>query len=371
MGWPKVVEQRRFVPGVADHQRHVAGELAPCQHVGGIFGNHAAIEGRPPTSAGDARLALENPLGGGVTQPAGAAELGRQCRRRALGILGRHGRNQRAAHGHGTVEAAFGRWHRHQLGDVEAAGRLAENGDIAWVAAERLDLGTHPTQRRHLVQQRFVATRAELRGMEESQCTEPIVHGDHHHVANPRQMLAVDAGLGTGADGIAAAVNPHHHGTLAVVWCWCPDVEVEAILTGLVGSDADELAHGARQGGLNGARAEIQRIAHASPRFGGRRRLPAQVAHGGPSKWNTAEHMDAGCHLAAQASAAGFDDAHGNLLKLICQQFVRPLPTQPRGCAPSSRGEAPRAPPFLRGEAPRAPRAEGSFRGEAPRAPPR
>ena len=45
-------EQRRFVPRVADHERHAACRIAPPQHVRGVFDHRLAVEGRPPARAG-------------------------------------------------------------------------------------------------------------------------------------------------------------------------------------------------------------------------------------------------------------------------------------------------------------------------------
>ena len=95
-------------------------------------------------------------------------------------------------------------------------GRLAEDRDVAGIAAERRDVVLDPPQRRDLIEHAVVARRvaaglARQLGMrEEPEHAEPVVERDEHH-ALARERLAVVARLGAGAGLKAAAVNPHHH----------------------------------------------------------------------------------------------------------------------------------------------------------------
>ena len=63
------------------------------------------------------------------------------------------GLQPRPALNNGLVEQALSRRHGHQRADLRSAAGLAEEGDIAGIAAERLGVVAHPFQRRDEVEQ--------------------------------------------------------------------------------------------------------------------------------------------------------------------------------------------------------------------------
>jgi hypothetical protein len=119
------------------------------------------------------------------------------------------------------VEQPLGRRHRQQRADLAAAARLAEDRHVARIAAEARGVVAHPLQRSDDVQHADVAGVGELGAgaaqIEMPVDRQPVIDADDHHVAGPRQIRAVVAERRPGAVGIAAAVNPHHHGTLPAV----------------------------------------------------------------------------------------------------------------------------------------------------------
>ena len=131
-------------------------------------------------------------------------------------------------------QAARGR-HREQSADAHAAGRFAENRDVARIAAELRDIVADPFERRDLIEHAFVAARRNLSigyvgEADESKWSKSIVNRDDYHVAAAREDRAVVESLRAGADGEAAAMNPDHHRSALAVERGRPDVEREAIL---------------------------------------------------------------------------------------------------------------------------------------------
>ena len=134
-------------------------------------------------------------------QHIGAAGLGRQClghrqavalqRRTAGEIAGEHAAaievGHHAALRDGAVEQALRQRRGHQCGDRHAAGGLPEQGDVARVAAEAVDVGLHPLQRRQQVHQGVIAERSiglfdrQLRMGEQAEAVEAVVRGHHDH----------------------------------------------------------------------------------------------------------------------------------------------------------------------------------------------
>ena len=98
----------------------------------------------------------------------------------------------------------------------------------------------YPFERLDLVQQPLVprgrnAPAGDLVQVEESQPAEPIVDGDHHHVAAPGQNLAVIDRRTAGAARETPAVDPDHHRPLRVVEAGRPDVQLQAIFVAVSG----------------------------------------------------------------------------------------------------------------------------------------
>ena len=125
-------------------------------------------------------------------------------------------RERRTALHHRLVEQA--RAHRHGAQERHGgrAGRLAEDRDVARVAAERRAVGLHPSQGLDAVEQAPVRRRRPSASAARSgwprnpSSAEAVVDRDHDHVAPGRQRRALveRAGARAGAEG--AAVDPHH-----------------------------------------------------------------------------------------------------------------------------------------------------------------
>ena len=172
-----------------------------------------------------------------------------------------------------AMEQAARRRHRHQRGALRAAARLAEDRDVAGVAAELGDVVAHPLRARGPGRAADVARvrqlrPAELGEIEVAERVQAMVDGDDHDVAAAAQARAVGLDLVAGAAREGAAVEPDHHRPLRVVaQPGRPDVQVEAVF-------ADRPAAGRR---LRRDRTELERVAHAGPR---RRRDRRQEAPG-------------------------------------------------------------------------------------------
>ena len=300
-------EQRRFVPRVADHERHGPRGVAPPQHVRRVFDHRLAVERRAPARSG---LRSQQVRRRHAAHLFPAAELRGQRRSAGMSRLGARRRRERTAHRHGLVETALGGWQGHQLHDVETAGGLAEHGDVVRIAAEGADFRAHPAQRGDLVQQRLVAASAEFRRMQKAEDAEAVVHRHHHHIPDPRQMLAVDARLRASADRVAAAMNPHQHRPLAGIRARRPNVQVEAVFADPMRGNADQLADVAGDGGLHRTGPELERIAHARPRRRRFRGAPAQLANRRLRERNALEDAHALAALPPQPSAARFHGRH-------------------------------------------------------------
>ena len=198
------------------------------------------------------------------------------------------------------MEQAIGLRHGHQRGDLGAATRLAEHGDVARVAAELVRMLAHPAQGVDQVQladvtgvaQAFVAALAEIQVAER---VEPVVDGDHDDIAAAAQVHAVVEGVRTGAVVVAAAVDVEQDGTLAAVAQGRRiDVEEQAVL-------ADGLSVGIAA--LGGRGAETGGIARAGP-GGFTHRSLEPPAGGVAAVGDTTEHVDAAFHEPGDAPAA-------------------------------------------------------------------
>jgi hypothetical protein len=124
----------------------------------------------------------------------------------------------------GAVEQAAGPGHeqQHAIDPAPADWPAAVGGEVT---AEELGVLAHPMQRGDLVEQAAVVGVAGQ--VAESFEAEPVVDRDHHQPGG-RQRGAVVVGLGGGAEGVGAAVDPHQH-RQAVRVGRCPDVEGEHI----------------------------------------------------------------------------------------------------------------------------------------------
>lgn len=141
--------------------------------------------------------------------------------------------------------AAVGPRHREQARDIHRAGGLAEDGDVAGVAAEGRNLVPDPLEGRHLVQHRLIAGGVEpapgLPGPEEPEGPQAIVDGDDHPVTAPHEVGGIVRPLRSRADDPGAPVNPHHDRPPgAIAGRGSPHVEREAILALLVDQNAED-----------------------------------------------------------------------------------------------------------------------------------
>jgi hypothetical protein len=66
---------------------------------------------------------------------------------------------------------------------------------------------------------------------EPAQAPQPVIDGDHHNVGGDRQRTAVVQARAGMPDREAAAVQPHHHGAVAVQRGGV-DVQVQTLLVG-------------------------------------------------------------------------------------------------------------------------------------------
>src|SRR5664280_1668196 len=129
---------------------------------------------------------------------------------------------RRAALDDGPVEQTLGSGCAEQGGHAHPTGRFAEEGHLARIAAERSDVVPHPTERGDLVGQPPVPearpplavqpglVRVLEHGMgEEAEQAQPVVDGDHHHVALARQPPPSVHTSGPRSRDEGTAVDPH------------------------------------------------------------------------------------------------------------------------------------------------------------------
>ena len=90
----------------------------------------------------------------------------------------------------------LGAGHRHQRGDFSSAARLSEDRDQIRIAAEAVDVVTHPLQRRDDVEHADVAGEREVRARRlgqvgEAEHVQPVIDAHDDHVVGVRQAGAV------------------------------------------------------------------------------------------------------------------------------------------------------------------------------------
>jgi hypothetical protein len=266
--------------------------MAPPQRVL-VGGDHIAVHRRPEVGRALGPLRLFHRLrrqGAGLRQGLGAQALQPGL---AVGFGQTQGLEVRAAPGRilgrGEVGAALGdhapeqacrQGRGGQHADREGAGGMAQDGHLARIAAELVDIGLHPLQPGDLVHQavsaRPMAAFAAERGRgQEAERADPVGDGDEHH-ALLGVIGAVIQGHAGQAAVEAAAVDPGDDGQLLTRRLGRgPDIDEQAVLAERRGR-----AHLFGQAGLlHAAGAEGGGLAHAGPRLDRLGRLPAQVAH--------------------------------------------------------------------------------------------
>ena len=141
-----------------------------------------------------------------------------------------------ATHHDALMEQAVRLGNLHHAGHLVAAARLAEQGHVVRVAAEGGNIVMHPLQGGDDVLAARVCAVRILVGVglqiQIADDVQPVVQRHHHHVAVFAHVRAVKGVLlGGGAHGVAAAVNPYHHGQFGPgVQALGPDVQILAIL---------------------------------------------------------------------------------------------------------------------------------------------
>ncbi len=248
-------------------------------------------------------------------------------------------REERPAFADRAMDQPLGKRRDHQRAHRKRPGRLAEDRDLARVAAKGRDVVVHPLQRGHLIEQAVVARRVaarflrQLRVREKPEHAEAVVGRDHDD-ALAREPFAVLPRLGGRAGLKPAAMNPEHHGQfLARLGRRRPDVEVEAVLAHLVAED-----HVVEDAALRAPRAERDRLLHVRPRRHRRRRLPAALANRRGGKRDALEHAHAavGRRRALDRARSGLD-----LRRRSCSPCRAPSPPPCR--TPTRGGQSPEA----------------------------
>ena len=245
-------EEDRPLVAVGPEQVGHPREAAGVEQRAGLVGQEAAVHERPEgkgPQVGQQRRRRHLAEAGQLVRCARAADR-RGERGGGGGALGGGALARRAAAALAdrAMEELAAAGRRHLVAHVRRPGGLAEDRDLARVAAERGDVGLDPAQGRLLVEQPLVAREgmarvlASERGVtEEPEHVQPVVDRDHHDVALLGQHVAVvDAAprdarerhdVGGGSGHVRAAVEPHHHRP-RLRWrrVGRPDVQVEAIL---------------------------------------------------------------------------------------------------------------------------------------------
>ncbi len=154
------------------------------------------------------------------------------------GVLGLQETGDGTALNDGLVEKALCGRHRHQRGNLAAAARLTENGDVRRIAAERCNVVANPLKRFHDVHHADIAAVCILGTIsgkvEETERVEAVIERNHDYAVVAGQVRAVITDLFLSAAGAeAATMQPDHDRTLhAVLQATGPDVDPEAVLVG-------------------------------------------------------------------------------------------------------------------------------------------
>jgi hypothetical protein len=139
-----------------------------------------------------------------------------------LGALARVDVERRARHDRALEQTPRAR-HREQARDCGRARAVPEHGDLAGVAAERVDLVAHPLEPGAQVEQPEVRR-------EEAERPEPVRERHDDQVAAAREPAPAHAGFAGRALGEAAAVHEDEYRARHAVEARRPEVEREAVL---------------------------------------------------------------------------------------------------------------------------------------------
>src|SRR5437899_5229729 len=124
------------------------------------------------------------------------------------------------------VKQPFGTRHGKQRADAHGASRLAEDGDVLWIAAEGSDVLLHPLEGSDLVEQGAVGV--SLAQIEEAVDTDTIIDG-HAHDAVAGETTAVIPGRRRRSVLKGTAWNPDHHRLPGRPEVGGPDIEGQAV----------------------------------------------------------------------------------------------------------------------------------------------
>ena len=201
----------------------------------------------------------------------------------------------------GLVEQALGARHGEEGADLSAAARLAEDRDVAGIAAEAGGMLAHPFERGDEIEQAGIARLGEAlavrRQVEMAEDVEPVIDRDDHDVVAPREVHAVVARRVGRAVGEGAAMQPDQDRALAVVEAGRPDMQRQAVLADRQGVDRAPDRRQLRplrcRRRLRRAAGIGGRLAHARPRLGLARRHEAVGAGGRGAVGNALEDMHA------------------------------------------------------------------------------
>ena len=131
------------------------------------------------------------------------------------------------------VEQAGGGGRPEERADAHSAGRLAEDSDVAGIAAEVLDVVAHPLERGDLVEDPAVPRAGEVVAhVHEAERAEAVVDRDHDHVV-PGERCAVVPGVSSRSAGEPPSMDPHHHRLRIAAGAGGEHVEVQAVLARL------------------------------------------------------------------------------------------------------------------------------------------
>ena len=242
-------------------------------------------------------------------------ELGDELARHARGRVALEKLQRRAAHDDGAMEQSFRGRHREQRRHFLRTAGLADDRDVAGVAAEAVDVVVYPSQRVHEIEHAecgrlLEVVTADLAEVGVTEHVEAMVRRDRDDVASQTEVRSVVDGCGTGAGVEAAAVTPHDHGPFAAVaQARRPHVQRETVLAlGLPRGRALLVGLAARARlSLRCACAVVERIAHAGPRRRIHRRHETILAGRARAVRNTLEDLDAAILGAAHATERGLD----------------------------------------------------------------
>ncbi len=216
------------------------------------------------------------------------------------------------------MEESFGARHGEQRIHFSAAAALAEDGDVAGVAAEAADVFLHPFERENNVEHADVAGVgvffAVLRKIEMTDGAEPMIERDEDDIAGAREAFAVVRRMLLAVAGDeAAAVEPDHDGTFGVVVDGRrPDVEAEAVF--VLDAVVPVEQPGVFVVGPAGARALRRNVAvlhgaaDAGPRLGLCGRHETRGGFGAGAIRDAFEGVDAVVGVAADFAGGGLDD---------------------------------------------------------------